>query len=188
MFGRKQTREEEFATRKDFQKIFSEDMNNLHLLALLLTADQDVAAECFVAGLEDSIGGNAVFAQWARSWSKRAIIKNAIKAVTPQPGDPLPDKKAEAQMDGATAGDFNRQEILQAVTALAPFERFVFVMSVLEGYSVQECSSLLNCTVQQVVAAQQLALRDLSQVELAQPATPNCFALPRRAMLAADVA
>jgi hypothetical protein len=29
---------------------------------------------------------------------------------------------------------------------LAPLERLVFVMSVLEGYSIKECSLLLNCT------------------------------------------
>src|SRR5215831_21083702 len=73
----------EYATRRDFQKIFTEDMDDLHLLAFLLTADQDKAEECFVSGLEDSIDGNPVFRDWARSWSKRTIIKNAIKAVAP---------------------------------------------------------------------------------------------------------
>src|SRR5262245_55229723 len=76
----------EYATRKDFQKIFTEDMADLHLLAFLLTADQDKADQCFVSGLEDSINGNPVFREWARSWSKRAIIKNAIKALAPAPG------------------------------------------------------------------------------------------------------
>jgi len=94
MFGRKDNREAQFATCKDFQKIFTEEMGSLHLLALMLTADEYKAQHCFVAGLEDSIQGNPVFQQWARSWSKRAIIKNAIKLVAPAPelpGGELPE-------------------------------------------------------------------------------------------------
>src|ERR1700757_2314857 len=81
----KQTRERatEYASCKDFQRIFSEDMVGLHRLAFLLTADEAKAEQCFVAGLEDSIHGNPVFRQWARAWSKRAIIQNAIKTVAP---------------------------------------------------------------------------------------------------------
>ena len=86
MFRRKQSQHEratEYATCKDFQQIFKEDMAGLHLLAYLLTADKTKAEQCFVAGLEDSIHGNLVFKQWARTWSKRAIIQNAIKTVAP---------------------------------------------------------------------------------------------------------
>jgi len=77
MFRRKQSqrareRATEYATCKDFQQIFKEDMAGLHLLAYLLTADPEKAEQCFVAGLEDSIHGNHVFRQWARAWSKRA--------------------------------------------------------------------------------------------------------------------
>src|SRR6478735_2609651 len=76
----------EYASCKDFQRIFSEDMVGLHRLAFLLTANEAMAEQCFVAGLEDSIHGNPVFRQWARAWSKRAIIQSAIKAVGPMPG------------------------------------------------------------------------------------------------------
>src|SRR5215469_18242139 len=85
-----------YATRRDFQEIFTEDMTGLHLLAFLLSADTDKAEQCFVAGLESSIAGNPVFQQWARSWSKRAIIKNAIKMIAPTPGQPGPLPQAES--------------------------------------------------------------------------------------------
>src|SRR3979411_510187 len=75
----------EYASCKDFQQIFNEDMVGLHRLAFFLTADPAKAEQCFVAGLEDSIHGNPVFRQWARAWSKRAIIQSAIKAVVPTP-------------------------------------------------------------------------------------------------------
>src|ERR1051325_1905393 len=90
MFRRKRKqraheRSAEYATCKDFQQIFAEDMEGLHQLAFLLTADQTRAEQCFVAGLDESIRGNPVFKQWARAWSKRAIIQNAIKTIVPVP-------------------------------------------------------------------------------------------------------
>ena len=93
MFRRKskqraRERATEYATCKDFQQIFNEDMVGLHRLAFLLTADQAKAEQCFVAGLEESIRGNPVFRQWARAWSKRAIIQNAIKTIAPAPPRP----------------------------------------------------------------------------------------------------
>lgn len=70
MFGRTDTAEESLqqATYEDFQQLFTEQMGPLHTLAYLLTADPALAEACFVAGLEDSMDGNLVFRQWARSW------------------------------------------------------------------------------------------------------------------------
>ena len=70
---------------RTFSRFSREDMVGLHRLAFLLTADHAKAEQCFVAGLEDSIRGNPVFRQWARAWSKRAIIQNAIKTIAPAP-------------------------------------------------------------------------------------------------------
>jgi len=57
-----------------------------------------------------------------------------------------------------------------------PFERFVFVMSVLEGYSLRECSALLACRDQDVIAAKSLVLQRLAN-KVAQAPTScelNC--------------
>ena len=50
---------------------------------------------------------------------------------------------------------------ISAVLALEPFERFVYVMTVLERYSEQECSVLLGCRRQEVVAARTRALEQI---------------------------
>ncbi|HET9837699.1 MAG TPA: hypothetical protein VFR84_05635, partial [Candidatus Angelobacter sp.] len=146
MFSRRQSqrareRATEYATCKDFQEIFREDMAGLHLLAYLLTGDPARAEQCFVAGLEDSIHGNPVFKQWARAWSKRAIIQNAIKTVAPlsAPANAAPPRQLE--IDG-------QSPLIAMVLGWTAFERFVFVMSVLEGYAVRECAALLACTDQ----------------------------------------
>jgi hypothetical protein len=35
--------------------------------------------------LEDAVEGNPVFKEWARSWARRVIIVNAVRAINPQP-------------------------------------------------------------------------------------------------------
>src|SRR5262249_49687374 len=50
---------------------------------------------------------------------------------------------------------------VDAVLALADFERFAFVMSVLEHYSEHECSLLLGCSPRQIREAQSRAFGKL---------------------------
>jgi hypothetical protein len=167
----------EYASSKDFQQIYAEDMVGLHRLAYLLTADQAKAEECFIAGLDESIHGNPVFKQWARAWSKRAIIRNAIKMIAPVP--PGPGTVAEK----AIGNDQSQTADLAATVATwIPFERFVFVMTVLEGYSLRECAAFLGCTAQDVVAAKSSALQKVAaQPELwpVQPASAEWHGLVR---------
>jgi DNA-directed RNA polymerase specialized sigma24 family protein len=149
----------EYASCKDFQQIFTEDIVGLHRLAFLLTADHAKAEQCFVAGLEDSIHGNPVFRQWARSWSKRAIIQSAIKAIAPVPTrhGVLPET-ADAQWQNGDAVE----SIAAVVAGWEPFERFVFVMAVLEGYGLRECAALLACPVPDVIVAKSWAMQRLA--------------------------
>jgi DNA-directed RNA polymerase specialized sigma24 family protein len=149
----------EYASCKDFKQIFTEDMVGLHRLAFLLTADHAKAEQCFVAGLEDSIHGNPVFKQWARAWSKRAIIQSAIKAVAPTAArhGTNPETAETPWQNG-----FDVESIAAVVASWEPFERFVFVMAVLEGYGLRECAALLACPVQDVIAAKSSALQRLA--------------------------
>jgi hypothetical protein len=48
------------------------------------------------------------------------------------------------------------------IVGLQQFERFVLVMSVLERYSYQECSLLLDCTRSDVMAARTGALQQIA--------------------------
>jgi DNA-directed RNA polymerase specialized sigma24 family protein len=160
----------EYASCKDFQQIFNEDMVGLHRLALMLTADQAKAEQCFVAGLEDSIHGNPVFRQWARAWSKRAIIQSAIKALAPAPTrhGQIPEA-AEAQWQNG----IDVESIAAIVASWEPFDRFVFVMAVLEGYGLRECAALLACPVQDVISAKSFAMQRLAGQSGAEVLSPD---------------
>ena len=67
-----------YATATDFCAVFKAHSDDLYQLAFLLTADHEKAEQCFVSGLEDSVTENHVFKDWAHSWAKRAIVRNAI--------------------------------------------------------------------------------------------------------------
>jgi len=150
-----------YATRADFQRIFTEDMGTLHLLALLLTADARKAEECFVAGLDDIIKGNPVFREWARSWSKRVIIRNAIKLVSPVPGE-----REQTANPGGSRRASERDAWTATILHLPAFERFVFVILVLEGHSESDAASLLGCGMHELIQARS---RALSQIAATRP-------------------
>lgn len=149
---------DEYAMSEDFCRLFKEDVEGLYLLSYMLMADHEKAEQCFVGGLEDSVNGNSVYKQWARSWARRRIIQCAIRAIAPavHKDEGL---NVEAESEGNPA--------LAAILHLTTFERFVFVMSTLEGYSDQECSILLRCSRGEVATARVQALRNLSKLNAA---------------------
>jgi len=131
-------------------------MDVLYWLALTLTSDETKAEQCFVAGLEECMGGNSVFQEWARYWAKRVVIKNAIRLLSPRPemAFPPPIRQQEKPRTPAVVAR-------AALARLGLFERFVYVMCVLEGYSDRDCASLLRCSSTDVAEAR---LRALQQV------------------------
>src|SRR5580692_3137754 len=78
-----------YASHEDFRAIFNEDLKELYQLSFLLTRDPAKAERCFVSGLEDCVSGNRVFREWARSWAKRTIVRNAIRELKPRPSQSI---------------------------------------------------------------------------------------------------
>ena len=157
----------EYATTDDFRRIFDENMNSLYLLAFLLTADHGRAEQCFVSGLEDAVGGNPVFKEWADSWARRVIIQNAARLINPRPHNGSGrSRSASLDSDDKTLPAERHVEI-SAVLGLEPFERIVYVTTVLEHYSDHECSLLLGCARRDVLPARTCALEQIGrQVEM----------------------
>ena len=163
-----------YASSADFCRIFDEDMNDLYLLSLLLTADREKAEQCFVSGLEDAVEGNPVFKEWARSWARRAIIQNAVRAINPRPVERGGSWRSTSVDNHDKALPPHQQEEIAGVLELEPFDRFVYVMTVLERYSDHECSLLLSCARREVLAARTRALQQLgSAMELHYKLLPN---------------
>jgi DNA-directed RNA polymerase specialized sigma24 family protein len=152
-----------YASAADFERIFTEDMGGLYLLSLLLTGDRDRAEECFVAGVGEATKRNRVFKEWARSWARRTIVQSAIRLVAPRQrsGRTTP---SPASPRGLHDVPLALEAEVRAILELAPLERFVFVMSVLERYSEHDCSILLRCSRRDVAAALDRALQHLGRL------------------------
>ena len=162
-----------YATRIEFCRVFAENMDSLHLLSFLLTADQTKAEECFVSGLEDCVEGTYVFRDWAQSWARRTIIQNAIRMLAPRKNH---STVADVPSDAVSCSFGRTQDTDYAIARilrLEHFERFVFVMSVLERYSDQDCSVLLGCSRQDVGETRMRALLHLAEPDRLRTVTPS---------------
>jgi len=146
-----------YASSGDFRRIFHVEIGSLYRLSFLLTADHEKAKQCFVSGLEDSVNGSPVFKEWAHSWARRTIIQNAVRVIHPRPME----ERAPSSFNGAGKTLAPEQAEIAAALELGPFERFVYVMSVLERYSDQDCSVLLGCAPRDVIAARIRALQQI---------------------------
>ena len=153
-----------YATSADFCNVFAENMDSMHLLSFLLTADHRKAEECFVTGLEDCVKGRYVFRDWARSWARRTIIQNAVRMLAPRPerltSAPIPEDPINCNFGQTPEANAAIASILE----LENFERFVFVISVLEKYSDQDCSILLGSSRQNVLDARMRALQHVAEL------------------------
>jgi DNA-directed RNA polymerase specialized sigma24 family protein len=151
-----------YADGEAFRQIFLDELNGLYGLSFLLTGDQEKAGKCVVSGIEDCVKENHVFKEWARSWAKRTIIQNAIRVLKPRPsrspyaaGVPVPSSSQPPSGP-------SRQSPAEAVLRLGDFDRFVFVMCVLERYSPHDCALLLGCATSEIRAARVRALATLA--------------------------
>src|SRR2546425_8686857 len=67
------------------------------------------------------------------------------------------------EADGGRQRTQDHQATIASVLALEDFDRFVFVMSVLERYPDKECSDLLGCSEQDVREARMRALQQIAE-------------------------
>jgi hypothetical protein len=148
----------EHATHSDFCAVFLQHLGRLYLLALMLTGDELNAEKCFFAAFDSCVEQSRVFRESAVRWSRRSVIKSAIGLTLPAPDGPSRPHRVRNR----NAPNRDQDASLKCVQDLPPFDRFVFVMSVLEGYSDRECALLLACTRADIVAARIRAFQQIS--------------------------
>lgn len=147
-----------YTTPADFCQLFETELNRFFYLALLLTADERKAEQCFTDALDDCLHSSTIFTEWAQRWAVHSIVKNAIRAATPTQGlttSPNRTFQTEAKSDLET--------IALAIEALPTLDRFVFVMTLLENYSDRECASFIGCAVAEIQPARERAVRQLGK-------------------------
>lgn len=152
-----------YATREDFRKILDEDLDRLYQLSFLLTGHRQNAENCFVAGLEACAVQNRVFSEWVRAWTIRVVVENAIRELAPRPTRSNSSSQPFLRTRESTSptGYFDADTLL----GLADFDRFVFVLRVLEGYSENECALLLGSSRSRLREACTCALKKLARID-----------------------
>src|ERR1700751_350637 len=151
-----------YAAAADFGEVFTEEMHSLDLLSFLLTADKDKAEQCFIGGLGECLDGIGAFMEWARLWARRAIIRQAIRMIGPAPENTDHWPLISVQK---TAVASPHKNLLAAIVSLSAFERFVFVMSILERLSDGDCLSLLRFSRRGSAFSREVAGRILSSAD-----------------------
>lgn len=96
----------------------------------------------------------SVFKAWANSWSRLAVIESAIKLVGV--GDRAASEAEQAERDAGLHPD------AAPIYKLSNLERFAFVLTVLDHYSVGDCAILLRCSRKEVEAAKIRALQHMA--------------------------
>ena len=155
----------DYAKRADLCELFEREMKSLYLLAFLLTANHQDAEKCFAAAVDEALEEPVVFKEWTESWAKRSLIRNAVGIVSPASTRSGGNRDLWDRGEEEAPGDNE----IDAVTQLAPLERFVFVMSILERYSIWDCSLMLGCSMKKIVQARMRALHQRSNSNAAFP-------------------
>jgi hypothetical protein len=147
-----------YANCTDCWNMLTDEMHSLYLLSFLLTADLDKAKQCFFSGMgecEEEIG---FFMARAQAPARRTILKRAIRMIMPAP-ESADDFSLPLLKGSAASGETS---LFNAIIGLNAFERFVYVMSILEKHSDDDCSTLLRCSRQDVIITRALALERLA--------------------------
>jgi hypothetical protein len=143
-----------YATASDHYRIFFEEIGSLYWLAFLLTANSDMAERCLAGGLGKCIDRIDVLIEQVPSWARRAVIQEAIRIL--RPAQQEGKKEFAVNKPSAAAGERNP---FAFITSLCTFERFVFVLSILEGLPDLDCQNLLSCSWEDVVATRKFATK-----------------------------
>jgi DNA-directed RNA polymerase specialized sigma24 family protein len=149
----------DYATDSDFCAVFLQQLDRLYSLALILTGDELRAEECLLAAFDSCEQRDLVFKESAVSWSRRSVIKNAIRSMSPAPFGPARHYLLGHRSDL----NFDQDVSIKCLLELPAFDRFVFAMAVLEGYSDRDCALLLGCSSADVVAARIRAFQQISR-------------------------
>jgi hypothetical protein len=160
--------EDIYATTDDIQGLFAREVTDLFRLSLQLTADAEKAETCLILAMRECFANGAVAKEWASVWARRTVVRNAIRLVLGA-GYALP-----LDTCGDAGPDFHFQPSEYpigalrdslAILALPDFDRLVFVICVLERYSILDCALLLKRSPKAVYDARLRAITQLVSAE-----------------------
>ena len=152
-FGKTVSERCECARKDEFVSVFDCERAGLQRLALLLTANSEAAKRCLIRAFRGCIASSSVSKEWILSWTRRVIVRNAISLVMGSGDQSFVDTNDDADcglpaiFPDDSVGAFAESE---SILDLPEIERFVFVICVLERYSIHDCALLLGKSPREV--------------------------------------
>lgn len=165
-FGKTIGQRGEYARQEEFVGVFECERVGLQRLALLLTANSEAAKLCLNRALREGMASNSVSKEWILSWLRRAVIRNAIGLVMGFGSQSFVNANDDAE-NGLVAflPDDSPGVIAmyESILGLPELDRFVFVICVLERYSMHDCALLLGRSPRDINEARERVGYQLAQ-------------------------
>jgi hypothetical protein len=137
----------EYASKEEFVSVFDRERAGLQRLALLLTANSKVAERCLIGAFRQCIASSSVSKDWVLSWTRRVVIRNAISLVMGTGGQSFVNTNDDTDNESITFSPDDSRGALpksESILDLPEFDRLVFVICLLERYSIHDCALLLS--------------------------------------------
>jgi len=151
----------DYATAEQFESLFESKREPLLRLALLLTANSERAEQNLALALRDCRLNGSVSTDWIFLWARRAVIRNAIQQVYRRESvSHARNPNSDCHFDGLQANSTQKTRRIDdpSILKMPEFERLVFVITVLEHISIQDCALLMGQSPKEVCDAQKRAM------------------------------
>ena len=118
-------------------------------IALVLTDDEKKASRIVASGIHEIADSGTVFGEWMCAWGIGVVIKACVALRTDElrkekgSGEHWRAKAAEGSTIELQQAPLSTERVRRALLLLPLFPRFVYVLRVLEGYSLSYVASIL---------------------------------------------
>ena len=119
-------------------------------IALVLTGDEKNASKIVASGIHEIADSGTVFGEWMCAWGIGVVIKACVALRADElrkeegSGEYWRAKAAEGPTIELQQAPLSTERLRRTLLLLPLFPRFVFVLRVLEGYSLSYVASILN--------------------------------------------
>jgi hypothetical protein len=119
-------------------------------IALVLTGDEDTAARIISSGIHGVADSGTAFGEWMCAWGIGVVIKACVALRADElrkekgSGEYWRTKAAEGSTIELQQAPLSTERVRRALLLLPLFPRFVYVLRVLEGYSLSYVASIVN--------------------------------------------
>lgn len=168
-FGKTVSERYRHARKEEFVSLFERERVSLEGLALLLTGNSEAAKRCLVRAFRDCTASSSVSNEWMLGWTRRMVIRSAIRLFMGSGNQSSVNANDDA--DDELVAFFPDDDWSRAfagygsIASLPDLDRFVFVICVIERYSMLDCALLLRRSPRDINEARQRVSKQVGKID-----------------------